>query len=123
MNSIPEIWVGHVVLESDRISESADFMLTLGMRSVFRGPYMAIFELRGGTHLLIFPKGAVPGGATSFDLMVDDVHAFHQRLAAAGFAPTEIESVPAIHHERFTVCEPGGSTLTILSSHVEGRAV
>jgi len=123
MDSLPEIWIGHVVLESDRIAESAEFMLALGMRAVFRGPEMAIFELRGGTHLLIFPKGTVPGGATSFDLMVDDLHAFHQRLSAAGFAPTEIESVPAIHHERFTVREPGGSTPTVLSSHVEGRVV
>lgn len=98
-------------------------MLTLGMRSVFRGSQMAIFELRGGTHLLIFPKGTVPGGAASFDLMVDDLRTFHQRLSAAGFTPTEIESVPAIHHERFTVHEPGGGLLTILSSHVEGRAV
>jgi hypothetical protein len=122
-NTSPGIWVGHVVLESDRIAESANFMLALGMRSVFRGPEMAIFELRGGTHLLIFPTGTVPGGPASFDLMVDDLHAFHQRLSAAGFSPTEIENVPAIHHERFTVREPGGSTLTILSSHVEGRAV
>jgi len=123
MASLPEIWIGHVVLESDRIAESADFMLALGMRSVFRGAEMAIFELRGGTHLLIFPRGTVPGGAASFDLMVDDLHAFHQRLSTAGFAPTEIEDVPSIHHERFTVREPGGSNLTILSSHVQGRAV
>ncbi|MGB5939974.1 MAG: VOC family protein [Rhodanobacter sp.] len=123
MNSRPDVWIGHVVLESDRIPESADFMLALGMRSVFRGSKMAILELRGGTHLLIFPKGTVPGGAVSFDLMVDDLRAFHQRLSAAGFAPTEIEDVPAIHHERFTVREPGGILMTILSSHVEGRAV
>jgi hypothetical protein len=123
MASLPEIWIGHVVLESDRIAESADFMLALGMRSVFRGPEMAIFELRGGTHLLIFPRGTVPGGAASFDLMIDDLHAFHQRLSTAGFAPTEIEDVPSIHHEQFTVREPGGSNLTILSSHVQGRAV
>lgn len=123
MASLPEIWIGHVVLESDRIAESADFMLALGMRSVFRGPEMAIFELRGGTHLLIFPRGTVPGGAASFDLMVDDLHAFHQRLSTAGFAPTEIEDVPSIHHEQFTVREPGGSNLTILSSHVQRRAV
>lgn len=121
--SLPEIWIGHVVLESDRIPESADFMVTLGMRSVFRGSEMAIFELRGGTHLLIFPKGTVPGGVAPFDLMVDDLRAFHRRLSAAGFVPTEIENVPAIHHERFTVREPGGGVLTILSSHVEGRAV
>jgi hypothetical protein len=123
MDARPGIWVGHVVLESDQIAHSADFMLALGMRSVFRSSEMAIFELRGGTHLLIFPKSTVPGGVTSFDLMVDDLYALHQRLSAAGFGPTEIENVPAIHHERFIVREPGGSVLTILSSHVEGRSV
>src|SRR5262249_8711107 len=90
----PAIWVGHGVLESDRVAESAEFMLALGMRSIFRGSAMAIFELRGGTHLLIFPKGTVSGGAASFDLMVDDLRSLHQRLAADGFAPSEIESVP-----------------------------
>ena len=119
----PTIWVGHVVLESDRVAESAEFMLALGMRSVFRGPAMAIFELRGGTHLLIFPKGMVSGGAASFDLMVEDLRSLHRRLSSEGFAPSEIESVPAIHHERFTVREPGGAVLTLLSSHVEGKAV
>jgi hypothetical protein len=119
----PPIWVGHVVLESDRVAESARFMLALGMRPVFQGPAMAIFELRGGTHLLIFPKGTVPGGAAAFDLMVENLRSLHQQLTDEGFTPSEIESVPAIHHERFTVREPGGVLLTMLSSHVEGRAV
>ena len=121
--SRPPVWVGHVVLESDRVEDSADFMSAIGMRSIFRGPGMAILELRGGTHLLIFPKGKVPGGAGSFDLMVDDLHALQQRLCAEGFAPTEVERVPEVHHERFTVREPGGNVLTFFSSHVEGRAV
>jgi hypothetical protein len=121
--SRPPIWIGHVVLESERVEASAAFMAAIGMRPVQRGAEMTIFELRGGTHLLLFPKGKVPGGATSFDLMVDDLREFHQRLAAAGLAPTAIESVPAVHHERFTVREPGGNVLTFFSSHVEGRAV
>jgi hypothetical protein len=119
----PPIWVGHVVLESDHVETSAEFMAAIGMRPVFRGAEMAIFELRGGTHLLIFPRGRVQGGATSFDLMVDDLRAFHQRLSAEGFAPSGIESIPAVHHERFTVREPGGNVLTFFSSHVEGRRV
>lgn len=41
----PPIWVGHVVLESDQVVESAGFMRALGMRPVFQGPAMAIFEL------------------------------------------------------------------------------
>jgi hypothetical protein len=116
----PPVWVGHVVLESDRIGESAAFMDAIGLRKVYSGPSMAIHELRGGTHLLIFPKGTVPGGPASFDLMVEDVAAFRGDLLAKGLAPTEIESVPQMHHERFTVREPGGNVLVFYSSHVSG---
>ena len=116
----PPIWVGHVVLESDRIEETAAFMDAIGLRKVFAGPTMAIHELRGGTHLLVFPKGTVPNGPAAFDLMVEDVAAFRRELQAKGFAPTEMESVPAMRHDRFTVREPGGNVLTFYSSHVSG---
>ena len=71
----PPIWVGHVVLESNRLDESAQFMLTIGMRPIYQGPSVAIFELRGGTHLIIIPKTDVAGGDAKFDLMVEDLHA------------------------------------------------
>lgn len=116
----PPIWVGHVVLESDQIEESAAFMDAMGLRRIHAGPTMAIHELRGGTHLLIFPKGTIPGGAAAFDLMVEDLVAFRRELEAQGHAPGAIESVPAMHHDRFTVREPGGNVLTFHSSHVSG---
>ena len=47
----PPLWVGHVALETNRLEESAQFMLTIGMRPVHKGSEVAIFELRGGTHL------------------------------------------------------------------------
>jgi len=119
----PPIWIGHVVLESDRVADTAGFMATLGLRTIFSGPAMAIFELRGGTHLLVFPKGQVPGGPGAFDLMVDDLQAFRARLAAGGAEPSDIESVPAMHHDRFTVREPGGNVLTFHSSHASGQPV
>ena len=116
----PSVWVGHVTLESDRIAETAAFMAALGMRTVFAAPEMAILELRGGTHLLIFPKGRVPGGPGPFDLMVDDLNAFRERVRAAGCEPGAIEHMPAMHHHRFTVREPAGNVLTFYSSHVSG---
>jgi len=119
----PPIWIGHVVLESDRVEATAKFMATLGLRTIYSGPAMAIFELRGGTHLLVFPKSQVPGGAAAFDLMVDDLQAFHAQLVAGGAAPSDIESVPAMHHDRFTAREPGGNVLTFYSSHVSGQPV
>jgi len=120
------VWVGHVVLESGRLEESAAFMRSIGLRPVFQGPAVAVFELRGGTHLLILPKGtsgAAGGSDLPFDLMVDDLQATHRRFIALGLDPTPIETVPNIDHERFRVREPSGRLITFFSSHVAGRPV
>jgi len=119
-DSRPRTWVGHVSLETNRLDESAQFMRALGMRSIFEGPEIAIFELRGGTHLLLFAKPKVTPGNAGFDLMVDDLNAIHQQLTALGFDPTPIEAVPQIDHQRFQVREPAGHLITFFSSHVSG---
>jgi catechol 2,3-dioxygenase-like lactoylglutathione lyase family enzyme len=56
----PPIWIGHVVLETDRLEASAQFMRTIGMRPVHQGPDVAIFELRGGTHLILTAERGYP---------------------------------------------------------------
>jgi hypothetical protein len=111
------------VLDSDRLAESAAFMRAIGMRPVHEGPAVAIFELRGGTHLILLPKRKVTAGDAPFDLMVDDLHAAHRRFAESGLKPTPIEAVPKIDHERFRLREPAGHVITVYSSHVAGRAV
>ena len=119
----PPLWVGHVVLNTDRLAETAQFMRTIGMRPIHEGATIAIFELRGGTHLIVLPKTKVKGGDAPFDLMVDDLHATHRRFAELGLAPSDIEAVPKIDHELFRVREPAGHVITVYSSHVAGRAV
>lgn len=44
----PPVGVAHVVLETNRMEESARFMRTIGMRPMFDGPEVSVFELRGG---------------------------------------------------------------------------
>jgi hypothetical protein len=119
----PPLWVGHVVIHSDRLAESAQFMRAIGMRPIHEGSTIAIFELRGGTHLLLLPKKKVKGGDAPFDLMVDDLRATHRRFAELGLSPTPIEAVPKIDHELFRVREPAGHVITVYSSHVAGREV
>jgi hypothetical protein len=119
----PPVWIGHVVLETDRLGESAAFMRTLGMRPIYEGPELAILELRGGTHLILMRKTTVLPGAAPFDLMVDDLHAAHARFTALGLQPGAIEANPAISHELFRITEPAGHVISVFSSHVEGRAV
>lgn len=117
----PAVSVAHVVLETDRMNESAQFMRTIGMRPIFDGPQVSVYEMRGGTHLILMLKDKVAGGSAPFDLMVDDLHATHARFASLGLAPTPIEDRAAIHHRVFTVLEPAGHVITFFSSHASGK--
>ena len=117
----PSVSVAHVVLETDRMSESAEFMRTIGMRPIHDGPQVSVYEMRGGTHLILMFKDKVAGGDASFDLMVDDLQAAHARFDLLGLAPTTIEDRPAVHHQVFTVREPAGHVITFFSSHASGK--
>ena len=119
----PAVGVAHVVLETDRMEESTAFMRTIGMRPVFDGSKVSVYEMRGGTHLILLPKDKIIAGDATFDLMVDDLHATHRRLASLGLDPSPIEARPAVDHEVFTVREPAGHVITFFSSHVSGKPV
>lgn len=119
----PPLGVAHVVLETDRMEESAQFMRTIGMRPIFDGPQVSVYEMRGGTHLILMLKDKIVAGNAPFDLMVDDLHATHRRFTAQGLAPSPIEARPAIDHEAFTVHEPAGHVITFFSSHAAGKPV
>jgi hypothetical protein len=117
----PAVGVAHVVLHTDRMRESSRFMRAIGMRPIFDGPEVSVYEMRGGTHLLLMRKEEVAPGDAPFDLMVDDLRATHERLASLGLAPSPIEARPAIDHEVFTVREPAGHVITFFSSHTSGK--
>lgn len=119
----PPLGVAHVVLETDRMDESASFMRNIGMRPIFEGSPVSVYEMRGGTHLILTLKGEVSAGSAAFDLMVDDLYATHQRLTSLGLSPSPIEARPAIDHEIFTVREPAGHVITFFSSHASGKPV
>jgi rhodanese-related sulfurtransferase/catechol 2,3-dioxygenase-like lactoylglutathione lyase family enzyme len=117
----PPMWIGHVALEVADVAASASFFESLGLRRIFVGDEVAIFELRGGTHLVLERGVPAATGEAPFDLMVDDLEATHARLAAAGLSPRPI--VPGSIHDAFEVTEPGGHRLTIHSSHVSDQPV
>lgn len=119
----PAVGVAHVVLQTDRMVASAQFMRTIGMRAIFDGPQVSVYELRGGTHLILMLKDQPAAGDAPFDLMVDDLHATHQRFTELGLAPSAIEARAAIDHEVFTVREPAGHVITFYSSHASGKPV
>jgi len=118
----PPVWVGHVVLETDRLEETEQFMRKIGMRSIVQRPEVAVLELRGGTHLVLIAKPEVVPGAAPFDLMVEDLRATHEYFVGLGLAPTPIETASP-EHERFLVREPAGHIIVFFSNHVSGQPV
>jgi glyoxalase/bleomycin resistance protein/dioxygenase superfamily protein len=115
----PPLWVGHVVLETDRLADSEQFMRQLGMRSIVKRNEVAVLELRGGTHLVLIAKPNIVARDAPFDLMVEDLEATHKQFLDAGLAPTPIERVSP-DHRGFKVREPAGHTITFYSNHVVG---
>jgi hypothetical protein len=83
----PPVGVAHVVLQTDRMDDSVQFMRTIGMRPIFDGPEVSVYEMRGGTHLILTRRDKIVVGDASFDLMVDDLQATHQRFTSLGLAP------------------------------------
>ena len=118
----PPVWVGHVVLETDRLEETTHFMRKLGMRAIVERPEVAVLELRGGTHLVLIAKLEVVAGDAPFDLMVEDLRKTHKSLVDMGLMPTPIERVSP-EHERFTVREPAGHLMAFFSNHASGQPV
>jgi hypothetical protein len=119
----PLVGVAHVVLHTDRMTETSAFMRTIGMRPVFDGPDVSVYEMRGGTHLIMIKSEKVVVGDAPFDLMVDDLRETHERFTALGLCPSPIEARPRIDHELFTVREPAGHAITFFSSHASGKPI
>ena len=119
--SRPPVWVGHISLTTDRLAESHDFMVTLGMRSIVKGDGFAVLELRAGTHLVLLEKAEIQPDAAPFDLMVEDLEATHANLSELKVSPSEITEGRI--HRSFTVRDPSGHVITFNSSHVSGRPV
>lgn len=116
----PSVAVAHVVLETHRMEESAVFMKQIGMRSVLEGPEVSVFELRGGTHLLLMLREGLTPAEAPFELMVDDIRASHEQFEMLGLGPSSIEARPEIDHDVFTLLEPAGNVITVFPSHVTG---
>jgi catechol 2,3-dioxygenase-like lactoylglutathione lyase family enzyme len=113
--------VGHISLTTNRLDDSHEFYLELGMRPIARGEDFAVLELRAGTHLLLLRQDEVTANAAPFDLMVEDIDATHRRLSELGLSPSEMAEGRI--HRSFTVRDPSGHTITFNSSHVSDQPV
>jgi catechol 2,3-dioxygenase-like lactoylglutathione lyase family enzyme len=100
------------------VERSAAFWAATGMRQIHRNENVAIFELRGGTHLVL--AHGTPGGTdATFDLMVEDLPATHDRWKTAGVDVSEIKHGEI--HDSFTLTDPDGYRVRVNNSHVAGE--
>jgi catechol 2,3-dioxygenase-like lactoylglutathione lyase family enzyme len=121
----PPIAIGHVTLRVSDVGLAADFYRTLGLRPILRREELAILELRGGTHLVLFRAEGKPqaGPVRVFDFMVEDIEAAHAAMSSSGINVTAIDEDRIAGHRWFEVTDPDGYVLSVFSSHTEGRPV
>ncbi len=121
----PEVWVGHVVLASHDLPRALAFYESMGLRrlrELNEGDGLIELEMRGGTHLVFVldPAARTDGRAAPFDLMVDDLDAFHADLHGRGVETSDIERGAPFDHDSFTFRDPDGHVVTVNNTHVEG---
>lgn len=121
----PPIAIGHVTLRVSDVGRAADFYRALGLRPILNREELAILELRGGTHLVLFrAEGRPEGGPVRvFDFMVEDIEAAHAAMSSAGVEGTSIGEDDTAGHLWFEVTDPDGHVLRVFSSHTDGRPV
>ena len=121
----PPIAIGHVTLRVSDVGLAAEFYRALGLRPILKREELAILELRGGTHLVLFRARGKPksGPVRVFDFMVEDIEAAHATMRSAGVKGTAIDEDHIAGHLWFEVTDPDGYVLRVFSSHTDGRTV
>ena len=119
----PPVWVGHILLGATDIDRSNDYYAKLGMRPLEKGEGFAVLELRGGTHLVLSKQeeAAAEGSAASFDVMVEDIDVAWKEYEELGLQPSEIHEQQI--HRFFTLRDPSGFTVLVISTHVSEHPV
>ena len=117
----PDIWIGHTSLKTRDLNASDEFLSKIGLRRVFKNESITIFEMRGGTHLIMSLDESASGGKADFDFMVEDVDVTYDSFVSLGLEVNEIDRGNI--HDSFTVVEPGGNRITVNSTHVEDHSL
>jgi catechol 2,3-dioxygenase-like lactoylglutathione lyase family enzyme len=135
-NNLPAAALGHFVMKVGDIDSSYQFYTKLGLRPVGIYPDVAIIELRGGTHILLFNKNdELPFSLNPsrlgqrgdfaherFDLMIDgrsrsDLELHRTALVERGLSVDEIAQDHLFVHNYFQMIDPDGNGVTIYTSH------
>jgi catechol-2,3-dioxygenase len=130
-----ELAVAHLVFKVADLKSSCEFYSNLGLPPFAIDEEVAIIELRGGTHLLLFEVGlageevaeSVTGQfheqlSERFDLMIkgrglNDLKKYRLELISRGIAAGEIPDETFLGHHLFCIKDPDGNGITIYTSH------
>ena len=134
--TLPAAAFGHFVMKVDDISISYQFYTELGLRPFGMYPDLAIIELRGGTHILLFNKNdELPSSLSSshlgqrgasfnerLDLMIDgksraDLELYRTTLIEKGLSVDAIAQDQLFGHDYFQLVDPDGNGITVYTSH------
>jgi catechol 2,3-dioxygenase-like lactoylglutathione lyase family enzyme len=137
----PPVSLGHFAFTVGDLAASHGFYAAFGLRPLMKDDAMAIFELRGGTHLLLFQRGGVadapdadddspisPAPANSIDLMIggrglEELETFRAALIAAGIKPDPIPDRRFYGHYAFRARDPDGNQVTVSTSHASDQPI
>src|SRR4051794_5950288 len=109
--------VGQGALCVADIPRALAFYASLGSRPVLRQPRLAVVELRGGTHLVLFQATGEhrQGVVRSFGLVVEDAVAFRAAMAERGIEVGPAWREGASRHG-FEMTDPDGHVVSVDST-------
>ena len=135
--NLPAAAFGHFIMKVGDINISYQFYTDMGLRPRGIFPDLAIIELRGGSHILLFSKnGELPFSLTSsnlgqrsaffserLDLMIDgksksELEVYRTTLMEKGLSVDAIAQDQLFGHYYFQLVDPDGNGITVYTSHV-----
>ena len=131
-----ELAVAHLVSKVADLKRSCEFYSNLGIPPFAIDGTVALFELRGGTHLLLLEADQLAGEGVAesvtgqfhqrfseqFDLMIkgkglNELEHYRLELMSRGIAAGEIPEETFFGHHLFCIKDPDGNGITIYTSH------
>ncbi|MDK4711973.1 VOC family protein [Rhizobium sp. CNPSo 4039] len=135
-NHLPAAALGHFVMKVENTEASYQFYIGLGLRPFGTFPGLAVVEMRGGTHLLLFQKdddqvatlqnshnGQRPDfSGEKLDLMIAghakaDLERYRVSLIDKGYSPSAIADGELYGHHYFSLQDPDGNGISFYTSH------